>query len=114
MLNRCAVGRDGAPQPSPWSADCGGVPETIVIVPPLCPELVPELLDFELLELLELLELPQAASTTAARTANSAVRACLIPFLLLVVVSRPRNLIQIGSARQVAPGSLINLQHTGS
>src|SRR5437868_7294531 len=65
---------------SPWSADCGGVPDAIVIVPPcLPPELplaLPELVAAELLELDD--EPPHAASATAAATPSSTAEISLV------------------------------------
>jgi hypothetical protein len=60
---------------SPWSADSGGVPDAIVIVPPGTPAAA----DVELED--ELDELPHAASATAlpiATTAIKAARRCLL------------------------------------
>ncbi len=63
---------------SPWSADSGGVPDAIVIVPPFLPWVLELLVDVD--------ELPHAASTTA-RTA--AVDAATIGLMCLCTCPPP-------------------------
>src|SRR5437660_856952 len=67
---------------SPWSAESGGVPAAIVIVPPCFPPELPLVLP----ELVPLDddedELPHAASATADATARTAVHAARLSVLI--------------------------------
>src|SRR5581483_437094 len=65
---------------SPWSADSGGVPDAIVIVPPLWPLVAPLALPALVAALLVELddEPPHAASATAAATPNSTAETGLV------------------------------------
>jgi hypothetical protein len=73
---------------SPWSADCGGVPESIVIVPPVLPPLagaaaddVEDADDEDAADEDELDELPHAATANAMIRATAA-HSGLVYFLI--------------------------------
>src|SRR5438874_3723846 len=83
---------------SPWSADRGGVPDTIVIVPPCLP---PELAVVEELLLGELVELdpPHATSTSAVAAPSNKAAAALV----CLFTDPPPREVRVPRWRNLAP-----------